>query len=64
MSQDIRRERAGVSFETIAGATHYIAQLEAENRTLRHALAYAAKFSSFDDDVDLVVQAALKVRNA
>lgn len=64
MSQDIRRERAGVRFETIAGASDYIARLEAENRTLRHALAYAAMFSSFDEDVDLVVQAALKVRNA
>ncbi len=28
MSQDIRRERAGVRFETIAGATNYIADME------------------------------------
>lgn len=28
MSQDLRRERAGAKFDTIAGATNYIAQLE------------------------------------
>lgn len=38
MSQDMRRERAGVAFETIAGATHYIADMERENEQLKFAL--------------------------
>ncbi|OHD14986.1 MAG: hypothetical protein A2Y38_25570 [Spirochaetes bacterium GWB1_59_5] len=42
MSQDLRRERDGVAYETIAGATQYIAELEAENKRLKaqvHSLA-------------------------
>lgn len=30
MSQDLRREKADVRFETIAGATNYIAEIEEE----------------------------------
>ncbi|MCD2099589.1 hypothetical protein QNA24_29930 [Rhodococcus qingshengii] len=63
MSQDLRRERAGAQFETIAGATNYIAELEQENFRLRLALSYADKFTSFDEDVRLVVQSALNARD-
>lgn len=39
MSQDLRRERDGVAYETIAGATQYIAELEAENARLKSRIA-------------------------
>lgn len=45
MSQDLRRERAGAQFETIAGATNYIAQLEAENAHLKGAFEYNTKLA-------------------
>lgn len=54
MSQDIRRERAGVSFETIAGATQYIAQLEQEN----HELKYLR-----EDDKSEIVELTVELEN-
>jgi len=64
MSQDLRRERAGAHFDTIAGATNYIAQLESENAGLRRVLKYVAKFSDLPKDVDEVVRITLEGRDA
>lgn len=62
MSQDIKRERAGVRFETIAGATNYITQLEAENKRLKaqvHSLTHdvnpgsTVPFDAMPDDTEI-----------
>ncbi len=54
MSQDLRRERAGAKFETIAGATNYIAELEQENRELKYLR---------EDDKSEIVELLVELEN-
>ncbi|CDZ88976.1 hypothetical protein RHRU231_450143 [Rhodococcus ruber] len=53
----MRRERAGVSFETIAGATQYIAELEQENYELKHL-----REDDKSETVELLVEAENRSR--